>query len=129
MSAANAIARAEAAGVRLWLDGSAVRMEAAAPPPADLLTELRTHRADVTRLLAEQDNLARYGDAVPLGFAAPPVALEHDAVEAEAMADFYAMPPALAAYEPTDPDPLRDGLLLAARTCPPALVDAMEMRT
>ena len=52
MSAVVALARAEAAGLRLHLrpDGG-VRMEAAGPPPADVLADLRRWRDDVARLL------------------------------------------------------------------------------
>jgi hypothetical protein len=50
---ARALARAEAAGVRFRLapDGR-VQMQAAAPPPPDVLAELRRWRADVAHLLA-----------------------------------------------------------------------------
>jgi hypothetical protein len=53
VSAAAALARAEAAGVRLRLhpDGL-MRMEAASPPPAAVLAELRQHREGVAALLA-----------------------------------------------------------------------------
>jgi hypothetical protein len=56
VSAAAALARAEAAGLRLWLspDGK-VRMEASAPPPPDLLADLRRWREDVSRLIAQRD--------------------------------------------------------------------------
>jgi hypothetical protein len=39
------LARAAAAGVRLHLDGGRVRLAADAPPPADLLADLRGARA------------------------------------------------------------------------------------
>jgi hypothetical protein len=53
-AAAVAVVRAEAAGIRLWLDGLKVRMEASAPPSPNVLTELRAHREEVFRLLAER---------------------------------------------------------------------------
>lgn len=56
MSAAAALARAEAAGVRFRLAPSGeVRMEAAAPPPPEVLAELRQWREDVAHLLAFRD--------------------------------------------------------------------------
>jgi hypothetical protein len=53
VNAARALARAEAAGLRLHLrpDGR-VGMQAAAPPPADVLADLRRWREDVAHLLA-----------------------------------------------------------------------------
>jgi hypothetical protein len=48
---------------------------------------------------------------------APPPPAEHDAAEAAA-------PPSARPYLPGDPDPLRDGLLLASLTRPPAWGDA-----
>lgn len=56
MSAAAALARAEAAGVRFRLaPGGGVQMEAAAAPPADVLADLRRWRDDVARLVAARD--------------------------------------------------------------------------
>lgn len=53
MSAAAALARAEAAGLRFKLaPGGGVQMEAAAPPPADVLADLRRWREDVAHLVA-----------------------------------------------------------------------------
>lgn len=103
MSAAETLARAEAAGVRLRLrpDGG-VRMEAAAPPPADVLADLRRCREDVARLLMAREGRPELG-AVPAG--------EHDAAEAAAMAQHYAALPSARPYLPSDLDPLRDGLL------------------
>jgi hypothetical protein len=53
MSAARALARAQAAGLRLCLrpDGG-VRVEAEAAPPAEVLADLRRWRDDIARLLA-----------------------------------------------------------------------------
>lgn len=114
MSAAEALARAEAAGVRLWLrldggvrDGgrrASARRCAGGPGPLA--------REDVARLL-----MAREGqpECVP---ASPG---EYDAAEAAAMAQHYAAPaPSARAYLPGDSDPLRDGLLAGARMRPPA---------
>jgi hypothetical protein len=59
VSAAAALARAEAAGIRLRLrpDGG-VRMEAAVQPPPDVLTDLRRWREDVAHLLAAREGRA-----------------------------------------------------------------------
>jgi hypothetical protein len=115
MSAARAIARAEAAGVRLLLrpDGG-VRMEAAAPPPADVLGELRRWRDDVARLLVARERQPECGPMPPA---------EHDAAEAAAVAAHYAAPPSARPYLPGDPDPVCVGLLLASRMRPPAWGD------
>lgn len=48
---------------------------------------------------------------------------EHDVAEAEAMAEHYAAAPSALPYLPGDPDPLRDGLLIASRMRPPAWSD------
>src|SRR5690349_3494912 len=59
VSAAAALARAEAAGVRLVLDDAGgVRMRAAEPPPADVLAGLRQHREAVAALLTERRRAA-----------------------------------------------------------------------
>ena len=74
MSAAAALARAEAAGVRFRLaPGGGVRMEADAPPPAEVLADLRRWRDDVARLLAARAPDWRslpYGRARGVAFAA-----------------------------------------------------------
>jgi len=74
VSAAEALARAEAAGVRLRLrpDGG-VRMEAAAPPPPDVLADLRRWRKDVAHLLALRDGLAARRPAPAAAPAAQPL--------------------------------------------------------
>ncbi len=103
MSAVAAIARAEAAGVRFRVaPGGGVRMEAAAPPPADVLADLRRWREDVARLLVAREGRPERG-AVPAG--------EHGTAEAAAMAQHYSAAPSARPYLPSDPDPLRDGLL------------------
>jgi hypothetical protein len=58
VSAATALARAEAAGLRFRLapDG-VVQLEAMAPPPADVLADLRRWRDDVAHLVAARDTL------------------------------------------------------------------------
>jgi hypothetical protein len=76
MSAAAAIARAEAAGLRLYLgpDGQ-VKMQAAAPPPPDVLADLRRWRDDVTHLLAARAAVAdppAEAPAAPAPAHAPP---------------------------------------------------------
>ena len=59
MSAAVALARAEAAGVRFHrAPGGGVRMEAAGPPPSDVLADLRRWREGVASLLALRDTPA-----------------------------------------------------------------------
>jgi hypothetical protein len=95
MNAARVLAQAEAAGIRFRIEDGAVRMEADAPPPADLLAELRQHREEILALL------------------------DHDRAEAEAVADSYAVPAADPGdypdwYRPQGldgPDRLAEGLL------------------
>lgn len=59
MSAAAALARAEAAGVRFQpLLGGAVRMEAAAAPPPEMIADLRRWREDIEHLVAVRSGLA-----------------------------------------------------------------------
>jgi hypothetical protein len=59
LSAAAALARAEAAGVQLALDaGGAVQMRATAPPPAAVVADLRQHREAVAALLVERARAA-----------------------------------------------------------------------
>ncbi len=66
-AAAAVLARADAAGLRLRLEGKGrVRWRCRGqPPPAGLLAELRRHRGDVVRLLAE-----RHAGHEPRGVAA-----------------------------------------------------------
>jgi hypothetical protein len=99
VTAARALASAQAAGVRLRLtpDGT-VKVEADAPPPAELLAELRKWRGDIVRLLAAPD---------------PDLA-----AELAVMREHYAEPSA-EPYRPDHPDPLRDGLLAGFRLRPP----------
>ena len=102
VNARDAIARAEALGVRLRLDADGqVKLAAAAPPPADLLADLRRCRDDVVRLLAERRR--------------------------PAWADIAPEPPRRV-YQPGDPDPLRDGLLASARRHMPPLPSAARGR-
>jgi hypothetical protein len=55
VTAAAALARAEAAGLRFILaPNGRVTMTAAAKPPADVLDDLKRHKADVQRLLAQR---------------------------------------------------------------------------
>jgi hypothetical protein len=122
VSAARAIARAEAAGLRLWLDAGAVRMEAASPPPPDLLAELRTHREDVAHLLTLRAAVARGGNALPDAPTAPPAAPNDDGDdEGAVMAAHYGAP---AGPDMPQPDPMLRGLLAAARKLPPAWADS-----
>ncbi len=65
VNAAAALARAEAAGVRLVLDAAgAVRMRASVPPPPALLADLRQHREAVAALLLERERVAFYQRAI-----------------------------------------------------------------
>ncbi len=66
MTAAAALARAEAVGLRLSLrpDGG-VRMEATAPPPPDVVIDLRRWRKDVADLLAARQGQAESPPAPP----------------------------------------------------------------
>jgi hypothetical protein len=98
VTARDALARAAALGVELRLEaGGQVRITADAPPPADLLAELRRWRDEVVRLLADRRRPA-WSDAAPQ--------------------------PARRVYQPGDPDPLRDGLLVSARRHLPPLPSA-----
>jgi hypothetical protein len=98
VTARDALARAAALGVELRLEADGqVRITADAPPPADLLAELRERRDEVVRLLANGRRPA-WSDAAPQ--------------------------PARRVYQPGDPDPLRDGLLASARRHLPPLPSA-----
>ena len=59
VSAAALIARAEAAGMRLRLEGERVRFTAPAEPPPDLLADLRQHREAVRAALAARATPSR----------------------------------------------------------------------
>jgi hypothetical protein len=115
-------------------------MEAAAPPPADVLADLRRWRDDVARLLVARDRqpecgplppgeygdaeavaelareLLRLADAGAAALAEPDPALDE---ERTVMAGHYAAEPIARPYRPSDPDPLRDGLLVGALMRPP----------
>ena len=86
MSAAAALARAHAAGVVLEVEGGNLRLRGAEKPPADLLAELRTHKAEVVALLTAD------ADPLPLStaLALPVIPL---AVMVEAMAEAMAANP------------------------------------
>ena len=59
MSAAKALATAEAAGIRFSVvPGGGVRMVANQPPPPGLVVELRRYREDVALLLATREGYA-----------------------------------------------------------------------
>jgi hypothetical protein len=102
MSAAAALARAQAAGLRLRLrpDGG-LRVEADAPPPAELLDELRRWRDEIALLLAAQDIPSDAGGLVG----------DDDDPERQAMAAYYGGELSAPSYLPSDRDQLRDGLL------------------
>jgi hypothetical protein len=51
MSAAEALKKARAAGIRLGIDGDDLALEASAPPPAEVLDLLARHKADIVTLL------------------------------------------------------------------------------
>lgn len=98
MTARDALARAAALGLELRLEADGqVRITAEAPPPADLIAELRRCREEVVRLLADRRRPA-WADASPQ--------------------------PARRVHQPGDPDPLRDGLLASARRHLPPLPSA-----
>jgi hypothetical protein len=116
MTAARALARAEAAGVRLRLTAAGtVEVEADRPPPPEVLHELRQWRAQIAALLAERAITPEH-DVSELG-----VVWNDD--EREAMAAHYSAPASDRPYRPTDPDPYRDGLLTASRMRPPSWAD------
>jgi hypothetical protein len=136
MSAHAAIARAERNGLRLRLlpDGR-VRVEADAPPPPDLLAELRRYRNEVAKLLAEQE--WRPGQDTAPTAAPSPAEAEAEALarelaaaaetvaevlrtappdeDAEAMVEYYESEPTERPYVPGDTDRLRDGLWASAQ--------------
>jgi hypothetical protein len=108
-AAARALARAQAVGVQLKLrpDGG-LRLQADAPPPPELLAELRRWRDDIARLLAAQDRPSDAGGLVG----------SDDDPERRAMLAHYAEPPSARPYVPDDP--YTAGLLTAALQRPPS---------
>jgi hypothetical protein len=123
MSAARALARAEAAGLRVRLrpDGG-LRVEADRPPPPEVLHELRQWRAQIAALLAgwraqrARATVPEHADTDAAALAA----LDPDlAEELAAMREHYSAPPSDRPYRPDHPDPLRDGLLAGFRLRPP----------
>jgi hypothetical protein len=114
MSAARALACAEAAGLRLRLrpDGG-LRVQADRPPPAALLDELRRWRDQIVRLLAAQDIPSDAGGLVG----------DDDDPERRAMLAHYSAPASDRPYRPTDPDPYRDGLRISALMRPSSWAD------
>jgi hypothetical protein len=111
MTAAAALARAQAAGVRLRLtpDGT-VEVEADRPPPPEVLHELRQWRAQIAALLAERDIPSEPGGLVG----------SNDDPERRALAAYYGGELSAPSYLPSDPDDYRDGLRLAALMRPPS---------
>jgi hypothetical protein len=108
--AAEALGRARAAGLRLTLDAAgAVQMRAAAPPPAELVADLRQHRDAVVALLAKRVGRTDHDAAEAAALAAGPSEGEHDAAERMALVEHYAA---------------RDGLVAASEHCPPSWVGA-----
>lgn len=125
MTAAALIARAAAVGVRLRLDGGRVRWSADAPPPADLLDDLRRHkRAIVEALAADAERLAALAETGAAALAAPDPDLAHERVvmaaarAAEAAGDVPALLP--------EDDHRRHlaGLMDGAMQRPPSWADA-----
>jgi hypothetical protein len=98
-------------GVRLRLrpDGG-LRVEADGPPPPELLAELREWRDQIADLLAERDRPSEPGGLVG----------GDDDPERRAMLAHYSAPASARPYRPTDPDPYRDGLRVAALMRPPS---------
>jgi hypothetical protein len=108
VTAAEAIAAARKAGVRLKLTaGGTVEVEADAPPPPEVLAELRRWRDEIASLLAEQ--------AITGGLVG-----DDDDPERRAMREHYAEPASGRVYRPDTPDQLRDGLLVSALMRPPS---------
>jgi hypothetical protein len=119
MTAAAVLARAREAGVQLRLrpDGT-VKLEADAPPPAELLAELRRWRDEIADLLTAQGRRSEpgtSGNGVLVG--------NDDDPERQALAAFYGEPPSARPYKPSDADGYRDGLRLAALMRPSAWAD------
>ena len=98
-----------------WRIGLGIKIEGDAPPPPDLLAELHGEREAVLRALVEETlaaRLLRQAEAAAAALAAPDPDRE---AERAVMVQHYAAPPSARPYLPSDPDPLRDGLLAAAR--------------
>ena len=51
MSAAHTLKSARAVGIRVRIDGDDLELEAAAPPPPEMLDLLSLHKADLLKLL------------------------------------------------------------------------------
>jgi hypothetical protein len=118
VTAAEAIARAQAAGVRLRLTASGtLELEADAPPPPEVLAELREWRDEIVDLLAAQDGRPDSGTLVG----------SDDDPERRAMAEHYSAPPSAEPYRPDHPDPYRDGLLAGFRLRPPPAGSEVEV--
>jgi hypothetical protein len=112
-AAARALARAEAMGLRLRrTPGGTVKVQADAPPPAELLAELRRWRDDIACMLAAQA-ITPEADASELGV----VWNDH---ERQALAAYYGGELGAPSYRPSDADPYRDGLRVAALMRPPS---------
>jgi hypothetical protein len=56
MSAADALKAARAAGIRLWVGGDALMLEASAAPPPAVLDLLSRHKAGIVTLLRPADD-------------------------------------------------------------------------
>ena len=114
-SAAAALARAEAAGVRFRIEAGRVALEADRAPPVEVIADLRRWRDDVARLLVERASTAGLSAAAEADPKTAPAPDFDDAAERAAMADHHAAPPDPNPWRPGDPDPLRDGLLAGWR--------------
>jgi len=111
------LTRAEAAGIRFrLLPGGRVRVEADAPPPLDLLAELRRCRDELAALLAEREGR-------PVQDTVPPAALGPAEVEAAPAPD-PADGAELAAYAGNAAAKLARELTEAAETVAAILRDA-----
>jgi hypothetical protein len=111
VTAAEAIVAARKAGVRLKLTASGtLELEAAAPPPAELLAELRRWRDQIVDLLAAQDIPSDAGGLVG----------DDDDPERRAMLAHYSAEPSARPYKPSDADEYRDGLRISALMRPPS---------
>jgi hypothetical protein len=100
VTAPGVLARAHAAGLAVVADGGNIRLRGAVKPPADLLADLRTHKADVLALLTAPEVL-------PFCSSNPRVPQDEATASPAALAGFL-----------DHPDALDDRAAIAADTWP-----------